>query len=62
MVRLLAERRRTQAPDQERQRAKLVEVERELSNLMSAIRQGVLTPSIKAEVEKAEAERSRLLG
>jgi hypothetical protein len=38
-----------------------VEVERELTNLLSAIKQGVVTVSKKAELEKAERERSRLL-
>jgi site-specific DNA recombinase len=62
VARLLAERRKVQVPDQERLQEKLVEVERELANLMSAVKQGVVTVSTKAELEKAERERSRLLG
>ena len=41
---------------------KLAEVERELRNLMGAIKQGIVTVSTKAEVEKAETERARLFG
>ncbi len=62
VVRLLAERRRTQAPDRERLHAKLGEVEREIAHIMHAIKAGILLVSTKAELEKAEAERVRLLG
>ena len=60
--RLLAERRKSQIPDQERVQEQLEPVERELANLLSAIKQGVVTVSTKAELEKVEQERSRLLG
>lgn len=61
VARLLAERRKVQVPDQERLQEKLAEVERELANLLSAIKQGIVTVSTKAELEKVERERSRLL-
>ena len=61
VARLLAERRRTQIPDRERLHAKLAEVEREIAYIMKAIKAGILTVSTKAELEKAEAERGRLL-
>jgi hypothetical protein len=35
-------------------------VERELANIMDAIKHGFLTPTTKAELQKAEAERDRL--
>ena len=60
VVRLLAERGRTQAPEQERARRRLDQVEKELANIISAIKQGLLTPSTKAELQRAEAERDRL--
>lgn len=61
VARLLAERRSAQIPDRERLYAKLAEVEREIASIMKAIKAGVLTVSTKAELEKAEAERGRLL-
>ena len=61
VARLLAERRSTQIPDRERLHAKLAEVEREIAYIMKAIKAGILTVSTKAELEKAEAERGRLL-
>ena len=62
VARLLAERRRAQAPDNERGRRRLEQVEGEIANILTAIRQGILTPSTKAELHKAEAERDRLQG
>jgi site-specific DNA recombinase len=58
---LLAKRRHTQILDQERLHAKLAEVEREIGYIMKAIKVGILTVSTKAELEKAEVERGRLL-
>lgn len=60
VTKLLAERRRSQAPDRERASRRLELVEQEIANIMAAIKQGILTPSTKAELEKAEAERKRL--
>ena len=61
VARLLAKRRHTQILDRERLHAKLAEVEREIGYIMKAIKVGILTVSTKAELEKAEAERGRLL-
>jgi len=61
VARLLAKRRHTQILDQERLHAKLAEVEREIGYIMKAIKVGILTVSTKTELEKAEAERGRLL-
>jgi len=41
--------------------AKFAEVEREIGYIMKAIKVGILTVSTKTELEKAEAERGRLL-
>jgi site-specific DNA recombinase len=41
-------------------RQRLEEVEREIANIMTAIKAGILTPTTKAELEAAEAERERL--
>ncbi|MHB8623917.1 MAG: hypothetical protein ACYC9J_12090 [Sulfuricaulis sp.] len=60
-ARLLAEERRRQRPDTGQTGAALAQVEREIGNLLTAIKAGILTPSTKAELEKTEAERARLL-
>ena len=41
-------------------RRRLAQVEREIANLIAAIKAGIVTPSTKAELEKAEAERAAL--
>jgi site-specific DNA recombinase len=56
-TRLLAEQRRE--PD--RAHLRLYELESEIANIMAAIKAGILTPTTKVELEKAEAERARLL-
>ena len=61
VARLLTKRRHTQILDREQLHAKLAEVEREICYIMKAIKVGILTVSIKTELEKAEAERGRLL-
>ncbi|MBA5865406.1 MAG: hypothetical protein GDA67_01780 [Nitrospira sp. CR1.3] len=61
VARLLAEHRRTQKPDQEQAARQLKAVEREITAIMEAIKRGILTPTTKAALEKAEAERARLL-
>ena len=60
-TRLLTEQRRTQKPDTQAAGARLQDIEREIENLMDAIKQGIITPSTKAALEKAEAERATLL-
>jgi len=59
--RLLAEHRRTRKPDLAQATARLHVVEQEIAYIMEAIKQGILTPTTKAELMKAEAERTRLL-
>ena len=54
-ARLLTEQRRQRQPDR-----RLNEVEREISNIMTAIKAGILTATTKSELEKAESERDRL--
>ena len=61
VVRLFAERRRTPPPDREGLHRKLAEVEGEIANMMTAIKQGIVTVSTKEELEKIEAEKERLL-
>src|SRR5262249_10335321 len=61
VARLLAEQRKCQKPDLKQAEAKLREVEREIANIMTAIKQGILTVTTKAELQKAEAERTTLL-
>ncbi|MCE3222826.1 MAG: pinR [Nitrospira sp.] len=56
---LLAERSRTETPDQQRPK-RLKQVEQEISNILRAIKQGILTPSTKAELQKVERERDRI--
>ncbi len=54
--RLLAERNRQGRPALERMQQRLTEMDREIANIMTAIKQGLLTVSTKVELEKAEAE------
>jgi site-specific DNA recombinase len=60
VVRLLAERARNQGRDQEKAKRRLARVEREIVNIMVAIKQGILTATTKAELQKAEAEKASL--
>lgn len=55
-TRLLTERSRERQPNPSR----LAEVEAELANIMTAIKAGIITPSTKGALEKAEAERAFL--
>ena len=60
-TRLLTEQRRTPKPDTQAAAQRLHVVECEIENLMNAIRQGILTPTTKAALEHAEAERITLI-
>jgi site-specific DNA recombinase len=55
-TRLLTERSRERKPDP----SQLLKVEKEIANIAKAIKAGILTPTTKSELEKAEAERARL--
>lgn len=57
---LLAARRQTTRPDLAAVQQALMRTEKEIGNIMAAIKAGILTPTTKAELEKAEAERGRL--
>jgi len=59
---LLAQQARSKQPDCDRAQRRLPEVEREIANVMKAIKAGIFTQTTKAELEKAEAERTRLQG
>jgi len=59
-TKLLAERTRQRQPERDRAQQRLTEVEAELSNIMTAIKAGILTASTKMELQKAELERDRL--
>ena len=60
-TRLLRERQRAQRPDPTAGQKHLAKVESEIANIMTAIKQGILTASTKQALEHAEAERARLL-
>jgi hypothetical protein len=60
-TRLLRERHRAQRPDPTAGQKHLAKVESEIANIMTAIKQGILTASTKQALEHAEAERARLL-
>jgi len=59
-TRLLAERNRQGRSDLGRMQRRRAEVEQEIVKIMTAIKQGVLTVSTKAEREKVEPEKVRL--
>jgi len=58
--RLLAERRTSRTAATEQARRDIERIEREIANIVTAIKAGILTPTTKAELEKAEAERAHL--
>lgn len=55
--RLLTEHQRKKTGAKDGQRKRLELVEKEISNIMAAIKAGILTPSTKSELERAEAEK-----
>ena len=57
-----AARQRAQGPEDDRARRQLAKVEGDIANIMAAIKAGILTPSTKAELERAERQRDRLQG
>ena len=58
---LLAAYRRRRRHDAGTFERRLAKAEKEIENLITAIKAGILTPSTKAELEQAETERARLL-
>ena len=60
-ARLLAKRLRATYSSHDPAQRRLAVVDQELANLMQAIKAGILTATTKAEVEKLEVERQRLL-
>ena len=60
-ARLLAEERRRHRPDTEQARVALASAELEIANLLAAIKAGILTPTTKSALEKAEADRARAM-
>ena len=59
-TRLLAEHNRNRQPVYEQAQRDLAKVESEIRNIMAAIKAGILTPTTKQELERLEAERTRL--
>ena len=60
-TRLLAAQRRGQKPEHQQATKRLQAVEQEIEHIMTAIKQGILTPTTKTALERAEAERAELL-
>lgn len=60
-AKLLTAHRRGQKPEHQKAVKRLQDVEQEIEHIMTAIKAGILTPSTKRELEKAEAERATLL-
>ena len=60
-TRLLAAQRRGQKPEHRQATQRLHEVEQEIAHILDAIKQGILTPTTKTALERAEAERTALL-
>ena len=60
VARLLAEKARNQDRNHEKAKRRLAVVEGEIANIMKAIKQGILTNTTKAELQKAEAEKASL--
>jgi hypothetical protein len=62
IVEMQAERQNAHRPDQARARQELAQVEKEIANLITAVKAGTFSPTLKTALEKAEAEHERLLG
>ena len=60
-AKLLAEHRRVQKPDHQKATKRLQEVEDKIANTLKAITAGILTPSTKMVLERAEAEHLTIL-
>ncbi|UVT22321.1 MAG: hypothetical protein H8K03_00025 [Nitrospira sp.] len=58
--RYLIEQRKAKATDKDHIQARLGDVEREISNIMAAIKAGIITPTTKDMLTQAEAEREEL--
>ncbi len=58
IARLMAQKKQ---PDTQAQRRQLAETEKQIENLLNAIKAGVLTPTTKGELVRLESERDRLL-
>ncbi|MGE3624373.1 MAG: recombinase family protein [Bdellovibrionales bacterium] len=59
---VLKEKQNEQKPEYETQKLKLKEAEKRIENIMAAIKAGVVTPTTKVELERAEAEQREALG
>ena len=58
---LLTAHQLEQKPEHQKATKRLQVVEQEIENIVVAIKVGILTPSTKAALERAEAERAKLL-
>jgi hypothetical protein len=58
--RFLIEHRRSNTTDENQAQARLVDVEREISNIMAAIKAGIITSTTKEMLTQAETERDKL--
>ena len=61
-ARLLAERRHAASPDFAQTKTRLAQVEQQIANMLTAIKDGFRSDSLKTEMEEAEQERTRLQG
>ncbi len=57
---LLKQKQSAREPEYDAAKRDLARAEKELANIMSAIKMGIVTPTTKAELERIEAERTRL--
>lgn len=56
----LKEQQRTDRPEAEAQKQRLEAAERQIANIMAAIQQGIITPSTKEALQRAEAEHAEV--
>lgn len=54
---VLKEKQSEQKPEVELQRNKLAEIDKQIANIMKAIREGIITTATKQELERLEAEK-----
>jgi site-specific DNA recombinase len=60
LARLIAEKKKQKHPNTELAKQRLSVVETEIVNIMAAIKAGILTPTTKEELERAEAQKKEL--
>ena len=60
VAQLIAAKKKLNTPNLAQVKQRMAEVEKELTNIMNAIKAGIISKTTKAELQKAEAEKAEL--